>query len=256
MRSRQPDHRSGAAQNLTIAQGQPKRLEPAARTAQPGGPRDLRAVRPEGASWGLGLQAEGVTGPVVSRRGRFDVRRARFQAAAVRPAPRPPSRPEPRRTRSTRLPARPCPRPPARSPVVPTARATRPATPRAGGRAGATAPRGSGTRREGRLDVRGWGQSRRSTRPCALPGRPAIRGRGRPQGAELQSPGLDPQADVEGAQRASRFSRAVAAGVEVIYSTRPIVAHLQTSGTYESSALPSRPCVLWTDPPGTDRSQP
>ena len=45
-------------------------------------------------------------------------------------------------------------------------------------------------------------------------------------------------------------------GGRLLYSTRPIVAHLQTSGTYESSALPSRPCVLWTDPPGTDRSQP
>jgi len=41
-----------------------------------------------------------------------------------------------------------------------------------------------------------------------------------------------------------------------LYSTRPIVAHFQTSETCGSSAFPFLACVLWTDCPSTDRSQP
>jgi hypothetical protein len=42
----------------------------------------------------------------------------------------------------------------------------------------------------------------------------------------------------------------------LLYSTRPIVAHFQTSETCGSSAFPFLACVLWTDCPGTDQSQP
>src|SRR4051794_30440969 len=38
-----------------------------------------------------------------------------------------------------------------------------------------------------------------------------------------------------------------------IYSTRPIVAHLQTSGTCESVEFPSHSCGPWASRPGTDR---
>src|SRR5512135_621947 len=40
-------------------------------------------------------------------------------------------------------------------------------------------------------------------------------------------------------------------GTDVVYSTRPIVAHLQTSGICGSGAFPSRSCILWTGRPGT-----
>src|SRR5512135_3601999 len=43
--------------------------------------------------------------------------------------------------------------------------------------------------------------------------------------------------------------------VDILYSTRPIVAHSQTSGTRESAAYPSRPCGLWTTCPSTHQSR-
>jgi adenine-specific DNA methylase len=42
----------------------------------------------------------------------------------------------------------------------------------------------------------------------------------------------------------------------LLYSTRPRVAHLQTSGTYESSVCPFRPCVSWASRPGSHRWRP
>jgi site-specific DNA recombinase len=42
---------------------------------------------------------------------------------------------------------------------------------------------------------------------------------------------------------------------DLLYSTRPRVAHLQTSGTCESTVFPSRPCGPWVIRPGTGRSQ-
>ena len=41
----------------------------------------------------------------------------------------------------------------------------------------------------------------------------------------------------------------------MIYSTRPIVAHLQPSGTWESGTFPSRPWVPWASRPGPDRGR-